>query len=74
MKRFLKTIYLLLTISSAVVFIATIELITTKYFYISIILPIVCVLSFFALIPYLSEEDIEILTNDYEGGGQIDCK
>jgi len=58
MKKLLIIIYLFLTVSSAVAFVATIELITTKYFYILIILSIVCILSFFALIPYLSEKDI----------------
>ena len=64
MKKFLKTIYMLLTVGSAFAFIATIELITTKYFYISIILSIVCILSFFASISYLSEKDIEKLKDN----------
>lgn len=60
----LKFIYLTICVVSGIGFIATIEVIFTKQFYIPLSCLTICILAFFAAVPYLCEEDRKSIGND----------
>lgn len=66
MLNIMKKIYLTISVAAGMFSIASIECIVTSEFYIPIIALIVAALSFIASIPFFSERDWKILTNDDE--------
>lgn len=65
--KILKAIYLMLCVIGFIGFVITIEALLSKYFYIPLIFLCVCVLNFFAAVPYINAMQIR----DVEKGDEI---